>query len=223
MKPSFLFYGKKGDPFVSRAAEFISLHASDSEIVLGKRGDVFPGNTAYWDGDVIISYLSPWIIPEYVLKKAKKAAINFHPGPPEYPGIGCTNFAIYNEERVFGVTCHHMAQQVDTGDIIEVKRFPVFATDTVFSITQQCYAHILSLFFDIVGCLLVGKQLPASTETWQRRPYRRAELDALCEIKADMSENEICRRVRAVTYPEAPGAFIQLAGFRFNKSNAEKH
>ncbi|WP_415518978.1 MAG: hypothetical protein ACEB74_14430 [Desulfovibrio aminophilus] len=77
MKPSFLFYGKKGDYFCKLAAEFINLHTSDSEIVLGKRGDVFPGNTAYWDGDVIISYLSPWIIPEYVLKKAKKAAINF--------------------------------------------------------------------------------------------------------------------------------------------------
>lgn len=84
----------------------------------------------------MISYLCPWILPEHLLERAKVASVNFHPGPPEYPGIGCTNFAIYNQEVIFGMTCHHMATRVDTGKIVAVRRFPLFPTDTVLSLTE---------------------------------------------------------------------------------------
>ena len=64
-------------------------------------------------------------------KKSKTAAINFHPASPEYPGTGCNNFALYENAGEYGVTCHYMAPKADTGKIIKVKRFPVFANDDV--------------------------------------------------------------------------------------------
>ncbi len=216
MKPSLLFIGKKKDYFCECAMEFVKLHFSEHEILLGKRGDPFPEETCWWSGDYIISYLSPWIIPESLLKRANKASINFHPGPPEYPGIGCTNFAIYNKADVFGVTCHHMNPKVDTGQIIAVKRFPLYKTDTVFSLTQRSYGHILSLFYEIVSCIHDFKELPKLDENWKREPYKRKELDELCRIKPNMPEDEIYRRVKAVTFPNAPGAYIEIAGIKFD-------
>lgn len=215
MNLSFLFVGKKNDPFCEQALEFTRLHVPKCEAVLGRRGDDYPGALNWWQGDVILSYLSPWVLPGHLLRNAGLAALNFHPGPPEYPGIGCTNFAIYNGEKAFGVTCHHMAEQVDSGPIVAVKRFPLRSRDTVLSLTRQCYGHMLSLFYDILGLLLDGNALPASPEQWRRRPYRRNELDGLCRITADMPGEEIRRRIRAVTYPQAPGAFLELSGIRF--------
>jgi len=208
-RPSVLFIGKKDDFYCEKAVEFIKLHFEKNNIILGKRGDVLSEDGREWD--YIISYLSPWIIPGDLLNRAKKANINFHPGPPEYPGIGCTNFAIYNQERSFGVTSHHMDRKVDTGKIIAVRRFPLYPTDTVFSLTQRCYAHILVLFYEIMSIILDGEHdLPISDEYWKRKPYKREELNALCEITAGMSPEEINRRVKAVTFPNAPGAYIKI-------------
>jgi len=118
-----LFIGKKHDQNAMLAAEYLNQTFPNTQIVFGARGENFPENLHLWKGDYIFSYLSPWIIPQGLLERAKKGAINWHPGPPEYPGIGCTNFAVYNDEKVYGITCHYMVDKVDTGKIIEVKRF----------------------------------------------------------------------------------------------------
>ena len=215
---SVLFFGKANDFYCQKAAEFISLNFQNSQFAIANRGDSFPENCKSWHGDYIISYLSPWIIPEFLLKRANLASINFHPGPPEYPGIGCTNFAIYNQEPVFGVTCHHMAAKVDTGEIIAVKRFPLLDSDSVFSLTQRCYAHILSLFYDIMTEISIGKPLPSERETWKRAPYTRVELNALCKISIEMPIEEIKRRVRATTFPNMPGAYLEIDGVKFSLS-----
>ena len=214
MNPSILFIGKKNNFYCEQAMEFVKTHFSKYEILLGKQGYQFPGSNGRWD--YIISYLSPWIIPEYLLNKANKASINFHPGPPEYPGIGCTNFAIYDKVKTFGVTCHHMNPAVDTGKIIAVKRFPLHESDTVLSLTSRCYGYIIQLFYEIVSLILKDEALPQSDEDWKRKPYKRKELNELCRITSDMSEEEIRRRVRAVSFPNAQGAYIDIYGMKFD-------
>jgi len=195
-----LFIGKDNDTNSREAANFIALHFTNPTIISGKRGDDFPEEATKWKGDLIISYLSQWIIPQNVLQNAAMAALNFHPGPPEYPGIGCTNFAIYNREKIFGVTCHHMVPQVDTGKIISVKRFPVFEDDSVFSITRRCYANILALFYEILYKIMLDEPLPESTENWKRKPYLRKELNDLCRLTPEMNIEEIERRIKATHY-----------------------
>lgn len=216
MKPSILLIGKKKDFYCERAVEFVKIHFPEHEILLGKRGEPFPEDAGWWKGDFIISYLSPWIIPEYLLNRASKASVNFHPGPPEYPGIGCTNFAIYNEADTFGITCHHMNPKVDTGQLIAVKRFPLYESDTVLSLTQRCYGFILAMFYEIMSLVLKGNELPKLDEDWKRKPYERKELDVLCRITPDMAKDEIQRRVKAVTFPNAPGAYTEIGGMKFD-------
>jgi methionyl-tRNA formyltransferase len=210
-----LFVGKRGHALCEAAASLVRDQDPQATIVSGLRGDPQPAEFQTWSGDYIMSYLSPWIIPEATLGRARMAAINFHPGPPEYPGIGCTNFAIYNNETSYGVTCHHMSPKVDTGRIIAVTRFPVAGDETVLSLTQKCYIAIDQLFRQLLPGLLSHAPLPDAGVQWTRAPLTRAELDALCRITPDMSAAEIDRRVRAVTFPGAPGAFVELGGRRF--------
>jgi methionyl-tRNA formyltransferase len=209
-----LFLGKKKDEHVEKALRFCQLNFTDVTAHLGKWGDPLPEDIGWWDGEYIISYLSRWVVPDYLLKKAKVAAINFHPAPAEYPGIGCNNFALYEEAKEYGVTCHHMASRVDTGAIIAVKRFPVFAADNVATLLSRTYEYQLVLFYEIVSLILKGKELPVSEERWTRKPFTRKEFNDLGRITPDMSQEEIAERIRATTFGVWKPA-IELQGFVF--------
>jgi methionyl-tRNA formyltransferase len=154
------------------------------------------------------------VVPEELLSRAKKAAINFHPASPEYPGIGCNNFALYENAKEYGVTCHRMASKVDTGRIIAVKRFPVYPEDDVAALLKRTYENQIALFFEIVQLLADGKELPVSSELWTRPPFTRKQFNELFIIKPDMSKEEIARRVRAISYQHWQ-PYVEIGGYRF--------
>ena len=198
--PSILFLGKRDDEPCASALQFLQSNFSDVSSHLGEWGDALPDGVRSWSGDYLISYLSRWVVPDAVLGKAKIAAINFHPASPEYPGIGCTNFALYEEAEEFGVTCHHMARKVDTGRIIAVRRFPVYPTDDVASLLSRTYAVQIDLFYEITDVILRGDDLPSAEERWSREPFSRKQFNELTIIKPDMDEEEVRKRVRATTF-----------------------
>jgi methionyl-tRNA formyltransferase len=177
--------------------------------------DPFPLKAEQENYDLLISYISPWIVPETVLIKKKRWNINFHPGPPEYPGIGCFNFAIYDSTKEFGATAHIMEPKVDTGKIIGVKRFPITGEETVETLSKKTYKVLLSLYKDIIDYVVANDSLPKSNETWTRKPYKRSELEDLATIKTSMSKQEIDKRIRATYYPGKPATFMELHGYRF--------
>lgn len=209
-----LFLGKADDPDCARALEYCQTHFSHVTYCLGKWGDPLPENIRQWAGDYIISYLSRWVVSDELLQRAKKAAINFHPASPEYPGIGCNNFALYEDAREYGVTCHHMTSKVDTGRIIAVKRFPVHPEDGVEEILKSTYKNQMELFFEIVQIMAGGKELPVSEEKWTRPPFSRKQFEELFRITADMSRDEVKRRIRAVSYKQWH-PYVEIHGYRF--------
>jgi methionyl-tRNA formyltransferase len=204
-----LYLSKKDNEYAKRAADYVRENFKDPLIYSGDRRKPLPADVLDWKGDLLISFISSWILPEKLLNNAGYAAINFHPGSPEYPGTGCTNFAIYEDAKEYGVTCHHMRSKVDAGPIIQVKRFAIEPDDSVFKVTQQCYKLIEEMFYEIMNGLLEGKELPASDEKWKRKPFTRKELDELCHITPGMTEDEIKKRIRATTY-KTPWAFTKI-------------
>jgi len=218
---SLLFLGKADDPDCASALEFCRQNFARLTACLGKWGDSLPDEARLWEGDYIVSYLSRWVVPEGLLKRARRAAINFHPASPEFPGIGCTNFALYENAAEYGVTCHHMAAKVDTGGIVAVRRFPVFPEDNVASLLERTYQHQLALFLEIAGLMAAGGQLPVSHETWTRPPFTRAQFNQLFKITPDMPQDEIARRVRAVSFGEFQ-PYVEIDGYRFEYKPAKK-
>lgn len=216
-----LFLCKKDNEYARRAAAFVEQHFNAPTIFSGGRKDKLTPEILNWKGDLLISFISPWIYPDSLLSNAAVAAINFHPGSPEYPGTGCTNFAIYNGEKEYGITCHHMKAKVDSGDIIKVKRFPILEEDTVYTVTQHCYQLIEESFYELMQLLLQGKTLPQTSEQWKRKPYTRKQLDDLCCITPDMPQEEITRRIKATTY-KTPWAFTKIGNHIF-KLQAATH
>src|SRR5438477_88283 len=99
---SVLFLGKIHDECTQKALDYCRQKFASVSGHLGKWGDPLPTPAADWEGNYIVSYLSRWVVTEALLKRATTGAINFHPAPPEFPGVGCTNFALYQEAKEYG-------------------------------------------------------------------------------------------------------------------------
>jgi len=148
---------------------------------------------------VILSYCSRWIVPQWLLDRAP-IALNFHPAPPEYPGIGGLNWALYNGDEAFGVTCHHMVQKVDAGPIVEVRRFPVHAADDVPCLFARTHREMEAMARDVITRLCEGWDAPPSNDEWSEVTRRRCELDDMMDPPRDAPEAEIKRRKRAFEF-----------------------
>lgn len=200
MDSRILFFGAKENEYVNKVLAHLSCNFNDVTSYLGDWGDPLPEDLSRWEGEYVISYLSRWVLPDFLLKKAKVAAINFHPASPEYPGIGGYNFALYNNSKIYGATCHYMSKEVDTGGIISVRRFPILDTDTVELLFNRTHDVMLVLFYEVIEKIISGEKLQVSNEKWSKKPITRKELNQLSKITPDMSEGEIKRRIRATTY-----------------------
>ncbi|WNJ99947.1 formyltransferase family protein [Thalassospiraceae bacterium LMO-JJ14] len=146
----------------------------------------------------LIAFLTSVIVPKAVLAALEGPAYNFHPGPPEYPGSYVAGFAVYDGARTFGVTLHEMADKVDTGPIVEVRRFPVPDGAKFQELEIEAFKQVLQLFADYAPHMATNDEpLPSGVEPWTGVARTRAEAERLQEIEADLSEEEIVRRYRA--------------------------
>ncbi len=203
---------KKTD-YCKLAQDHIKANFTNYQIIEGENTDPLPNIED--SCDYLISFLSPWIIPESILTKAKYA-INFHPAPPKYPGTGCYNFAIYDKQTQYGATCHHMATKVDTGNIIDVKFFPLYPQDTVYTLKNRTMDNMIQLFYEITNLIKNNQPLPVSDLHWLRQPYKRKDLVELCRIDKNMSQEEISLRIQATYFPGAKDQpFIEIGGKKF--------
>jgi methionyl-tRNA formyltransferase len=159
-------------------AEYVKKMYPNLEILCWETGDAYPEHVSNWDGDWIISYRGDFIFPESIYSRAKKGAINFHPAPPKYRGLGSQHYAIYSGDKSYGSTCHHLANSVDTGSIIDVEHFTISPTETASSLRYQVGVHCLSQFLRLLSnYILPGVPLPVANEQWGDRLYRQSEID----------------------------------------------
>jgi len=124
------------------------------------------GPTKYFppDYDIGISFLYTSKIPESELTKPW---INFHPGPlPMYRGRNVIYHAIMNQEKEFGGTIHFMDKNFDTGDIIDVERFPIEESDTAGDILEKTYKALSDLYWKYIWDIVKDvNSLPRKKQT----------------------------------------------------------
>ena len=172
--------------------------------------------------DVLISYLSPCIVPEKILNQVRILKINFHPGPPSYPGLGCYNFALLNNEKGYGVTAHEMSKRVDTGKIFKVKYFPIKTKENVKTLIEKSYTQMFYLFKEIMLEFREKKVLSYSRDKWLRKPYSRKEFEKIFELKNLNNKKHIFNLIRSTYLKGFNGPYIDLYGNKFIYSPNEK-
>ena len=229
-KIKVLFFGRSKCEATDRAIDY--LNRLDFEVTTVKsngRGESLPADIAGWSGEYIFCFRSLFVLPKHILDTAKIAAINFHPGPAEYPGSGCLNFALYENAKEYGVTAHIMTEKVDDGSILECRRFPIFAGDTVNSLLERTHLKLLDLLFDTVGGIGVSGRSyinellnKSNHEEWIGEARRMKELETLSVVDIGVSASELDRVIRA-THTESFPTKIKLHGYEFLLSSPRKN
>jgi methionyl-tRNA formyltransferase len=219
---SVLFFGRSKCEGTETALALLRKLNFDVTYVQSKgRGDSLPSEISNWSGDYIVCFRSLFIVPDALLSEARIAAINFHPAPPEYPGSGCLNFALYDGAGNYGVTAHIMNTEVDSGQILECRRFPILESDNVDSLLDRTHRLLNDLFCDFITKLATGGadflqqcREESKSERWNGKARKISELDVLQTINTSVDEEELARIVRA-TYTQMFPPKIVLHGYEF--------
>jgi methionyl-tRNA formyltransferase len=166
--------------------------------------------------DLVVSFLFPRRILPPLIELPRAACLNFHPAPlPDLRGLGGFNVAILEGRGEYGVSAHHVAESFDTGDLVEVERFPIDPDgETAWSLDLKSQERLLGLFRRVVERVAAGEELPR-TPQGEGRYVSREEFERLRVVRPGDSPEETARRIRAFWYPPFEGAVLELDGRRY--------
>lgn len=164
--------------------------------------------------DLVLSFLFWRRIRKPLIDLGRVGCINFHPAPlPDFGGLGGYNVALMERLREWGATAHFVDEDFDSGDLIKVERFPIDPdAETALSLDIATQSRLLTLFRDVVGAVLQGKELPRCRQQGGGRYVDRAEFEALRKVRPEDPPEVVARKIRAFWYPPHPGATVDLAG-----------
>jgi len=172
--------------------------------------------------DLVISYLYPKKIKEKLIRLPKIGCINFHPAPlPEFRGVSPYCFGILEDFPYWGVTCHFIDKEFDSGDIIKVNKFDVdLKNETSFSLEQKSQVHLLELFKNIIKLIFEGNDLPRKKQD-NGKYFSQKDFERLRQVNENDSEKTIAKKIRAFWYPPFPGAYIKIQNKEYTIVNDE--
>ena len=105
--------------------------------------------------------------------------VNVHPALlPDYKGYHPVPYVIFNEESTHGITAHLITSEMDAGDIVLKKEFPITPFSTISSL-QYSVSQIIPDFFNELfkiiqsGNISLAKNIDGLTKV--RAPKRKPE------------------------------------------------
>jgi len=225
MKTNFkvLFFGRKNDIYSKKIEKLLKKNFTK---VKSKWIDFKNKNQRIdkklFNVDILISFRSYYIFKSKEINTIKKFAINFHPGPPKYRGYGCANYAIYNNDKVYGVTSHIIDTKIDKGNIIDVKYFKInnknITLNKLLNLTYKNQLIQVNKIIVNIKKFAVGnlkkKKFPIIKEKWSKKIGTKKELDKFYEIKKNISKKNLLRKIRS-TNIENFKPYINLYNNRF--------
>jgi len=160
--------------------------------------------------ELVVSFLFWNRIREPLISGPTIGCLNFHPAPlPDMRGVGGYNVAILEGRAEWGVSAHYVDEDIDTGDLVAVERFPIDAErETALSLDLKSQERLLDLFRRVVDAAGRGDELPR-TPQGEGRYVSREELEELRRVRPG---DDVGRKVRAFWYPPHPGATLEVDG-----------
>ena len=170
--------------------------------------------------DYIFCFRSFYILKNNILKKVNKAAINFHPGPPEYRGTGCVNYALYENSKFYGCTAHLINEKVDYGKIIDIKKFNISKKNSVSEVLIKTYETMTSLAISTIKNIkknpdfIENQILKNKNIKWLNKIKTLKDLNDFYQINKNIKKNDFLNKIRATDTPKFK-PYIKLYGKKF--------
>jgi methionyl-tRNA formyltransferase len=176
--------------------------------------------------DIAISVQYHQILKKEHIQKAKEITVNLHMAPlPEYRGCNQFSFAILEDKKEFGTTIHCLEEEIDSGDIIFEKRFPVKEGVWVKELHQETYDASVELFKESLSNLIKGdyKLIPQREYIESRGTslHYRKEINDIKKIDLAWPEEKVKKHIRATYFPgfEPPYCLINSKKIYFTKED----
>lgn len=107
------------------------------------------------DLDYIVSANNFQIFGSKILGIPIKGILNFHIGPlPLYGGLNPCSWAIFNDEKKYGVTWHLVDNKIDTGPIVAQTYFKINFNENAISLIMRSLQKGIDLFKTLLPKLL---------------------------------------------------------------------
>ena len=213
-----LFLKRDKDLFAKKIISELKKRSKHLSVISTDKSKVQTKNNIKFD--FIFAFRSHHILKKKLIKKAKYAAINFHPGPPEYRGIGCVNYALYEKSRNYGATAYLIDEKIDHGRIIDVKIFKIRKADSVESLLNRTYKIQVKQAIQIISSLSrdpgnLKKMLKKNKEKrWSKKIKKRIFLNKFYKINKNISRVDLKRKIRA-TATKKFKPYLTLHGMKF--------
>ena len=168
------------------------------------------------DHDLLLSFGTNIIVPDWILKKRNLTALNVHSAPPEYPGRDPHHFAVYDGVEEYGATLHIMNKKVDSGPIIAVKKFKINHKEVPWKLLSKANNASWDLIKGLFEKLSKGSALiPLPEIFWGKRVTTRKMFHDMCKLDLHLSEEEFIRRLRAFSFPGHNNLYLDFYGYKF--------
>ena len=162
------------------------------------------------DVDIVISFLFWNKIRRPLIELGRIGCLNFHPAPlPDIRGVGGYNVAVLEGMSEWGVSCHFVDEDFDTGDLVRVDRFPIDP--------ERRPPRCRSTWRASGGCRRCSRT--CSRGRWRARSCRarpratgyfsREDFQRLRRVAPG---DDLERKLRAFWYPPWPGAVTEVDG-----------
>ena len=121
----------------------------------------------------LVVFTGGGLIRENILKSSGAGIMNCHMGVlPMYRGMDVIEWPILNEDfDNIGVTLHFMANGVDTGDILKIRKIPLKETDTIKNIRTRFEPVMVAEMVAVVLDFLNHKIKPVKQEITDGRQF----------------------------------------------------
>ena len=169
---------------------------------------------SYWkQTDIELMLVVSWryLIPKNIFSIPKKATVVFHDSLlPRYRGFSPTVWAMINGENKTGVTLFEIAEDVDSGPIIDQITITIGQNDSIYDVMQQVTNTYLELLERNYAGLLAGT-CPKKEQNHKEATFTCKRLPEDNFIDWNQSTKDIHNLVRATSIPYT-GAYTTLNG-----------
>jgi methionyl-tRNA formyltransferase len=160
----------------------------------------------------LLSVGAGFIVPPRILQALGGPAYNLHPGPPDYPGIFPSVFALYDRAPRFGITLHEMAAKVDEGPIAAVDTYDILPDWNRLALDSATFGAMLNMIERLAPALTdISRPLPRLAAPWSGSKRTRKDFDRLCVLPENIDAAEFARALRAIG--EGPDHALTLTRF----------
>ena len=169
--------------------------------------------------DYLFSFLNPVFIRKNIRKKINKISINFHPGPPEYPGYGCFNFALLDTINSYGCTAHEVNDKIDNGKILDVRRFHFkYKNINLEKLIKITHKNSLLQFKKIINQIIKHNHIKIKKkEKWRKKKaYTKYEFEKARKISLNDSVVNILKKIKAFSYKNYETVYLEIRGRKYD-------